>query len=801
MPTFAGKSTGPDRRQQKVAPPNSSYKEYSLFPHPAASIFAHRGSDNMMDDSSNSNTNNCDTAEGHRLTTMMEETGEEEEQDVNGAAAAASAIDFSGLTRVIQADAEGNTELPQRSPFRTKNEGIDRMSMRRSSNMRPELKTINSGRSLTSIDSVNYAKGVPSRPGGGLLENIASFQKTNHSGNNSSTNSGYDSKASPSLTSGLRRLFPRQQNASPSSASSSPKKTPMASAAVKPSPGAFNSPLQPTTTVARARRYQLGETALVNNHQSHWAVLVNQYGFPPGEGEKPEEQRGPYQFVLATVEQIHYDEYEVYYTVRRADNGAQQRGDAQYMHPILSEEGEMAAQRAATRSVLDHEGDMEEDNEVDFDQGNRHQASSMFRVCGTVGMVLLYPLFLLASGIAQAIRPVTTAILKFVRKRAVLILNGEEPYACQIRWTAVNFVVLCATWYMFVDQARLAFFPPDADDSLAIINLVIWIVLVLELLFETFIRPDGYQFLILSDKAFAPDVVRYINVFHLFVESLSLAVFIPEFYCLFTNDDCSTRYGFSFHQAALLVATGSTRAQVFWGRAFFAAIRLRVFGLVRHWKTMWINNTALHSSSSRQRRILQNVFPAHKKTDRSPIGLADDTLTNASTIGTALMVTNSYRSLATLWVVLGLFPILFTSLKRYSNRSPQKMTEQLEAMYQLVWAFGGEDEGRSNEICTYWNNSLDSWAAAMAASDVMEDLYDPYLLLLEVKPSRCQSVGTSELICLHNINNTSCQGSANEILDNITATLGLRSGSIVEYEAKENTVSSYFDQTYAIETA
>ena len=315
-------------------------------------------------------------------------------------------------------------------------------------------------------------------------------------------------------------------------------------------------------------------------------------------------------------------------------------------------------------------------------------------------------------------------------------------------------------------------------------------------------RPEGYQFLILSDKAFAPDVVRYINAFHLVVESLSLVVFIPEFYCLFTNDDCSTRYRFSFHQAALFVTAGSTRVQVFYGRAFLAAIRLRVFGLVRHWKIMWINNTVLNSSSYRQRRILQNLFPAHKKTDQSPLGLADDTLTNASTIGTALMVTNSYRSLATLWVVLGLFPLLFTCLKRYSNRSPQKMTEQLEALYRLVWTLGGDDRGES-EVCAYWNNSLDSWAAAMGAPDVTEDIYDPYLLLLEVTPSRCHSDGSAELICLHNINNTVCQGSANEILENITAALGLRSGSIVEYEAKENAiaVTSYFDQTYSIETA
>jgi hypothetical protein len=32
-------------------------------------------------------------------------------------------------------------------------------------------------------------------------------------------------------------------------------------------------------------------------------------------------------------------------------------------------------------------------------------------------------------------------------------------------------LVLCSTWFMFVDQARLAFFPPGADWGLAISDL------------------------------------------------------------------------------------------------------------------------------------------------------------------------------------------------------------------------------------------------------------------------------------------------------------------------------------------
>ena len=52
-----------------------------------------------------------------------------------------------------------------------------------------------------------------------------------------------------------------------------------------------------------------------------------------------------------------------------------------------------------------------------------------------------------------------------------LFLNGMKPYACAIRITAVNVLVVCSTWYMFIDQARLAFFPPSSDDALAVVSL------------------------------------------------------------------------------------------------------------------------------------------------------------------------------------------------------------------------------------------------------------------------------------------------------------------------------------------
>jgi hypothetical protein len=433
--------------------------------------------------------------------------------------------------------------------------------------------------------------------------------------------------------------------------------------------------------------------------------------------------------------------------------------------------------------------------------------------------------------IGRTIRPVSSSILTFIRKRAFLILNGKAPYACQIRWTAVNFSVICATWYMFIDQARLAFFPPRSDRAVAIVNLVVWIILVLELCFQVFIRPDGYKFLVLSDKAYTPGVVKYINSAHLVVEICLLLLFIPEFLCILSSSgSCENRYPFSFQNATLLAVTSPTALETFYGRAFLATIRLRVFILVRHWKTMWVNNMSLQGP--RKSRLLVSLFPSRLSTKKAEdekldsiqpdiqsnndqvsgdgeLHTADENLTSASAIGTALLVTNSYRALATIWVVLGLFPLLYTILRQFSNPSAEAMTEQLQVSYRfLLDNFPG-----STELCSYWNDTVISWINAVAAPDVHDDWMDPYLLSLQVEPSECY--GTSDILpifvcALGNSAGTAtslsydplCSSNATTI-DEIASVLNLRRGSIVEYISSQGpvTVRSLFDQTYTIEVA
>lgn len=184
--------------------------------------------------------------------------------------------------------------------------------------------------------------------------------------------------------------------------------------------------------------------------------------------------------------------------------------------------------------------------------------------------------------------------------------------------------------------------------------------MVVELIFEVFIRPDGYHFLIVSEKAYSPSTVRYINAFHLTVEIMMLAFFVPEFVCLpSSNYGCSDRMRFSYFNAAFMAILGPNRINAFLGRAYVALIRFRVFGLVRHWKKMWINKTFVNKSwklKSEGGGLLSGVFaPARVGNfDGKPMSEAmnlerqerkEDALINASNIGTALMVTNSHRAL------------------------------------------------------------------------------------------------------------------------------------------------------------
>jgi len=85
-----------------------------------------------------------------------------------------------------------------------------------------------------------------------------------------------------------------------------------------------------------------------SSSRHYYYYLVSRYGFPPGQGEIVEERRGPHIYVLARVEQMHFEEINPNCTVTLCDTGADQRAD------MRSKRGEMAVLRAARDSSEDH---------------------------------------------------------------------------------------------------------------------------------------------------------------------------------------------------------------------------------------------------------------------------------------------------------------------------------------------------------------------------------------------------------------------------------------------------------------
>jgi hypothetical protein len=212
----------------------------------------------------------------------------------------------------------------------------------------------------------------------------------------------------------------------------------------------------------------------------------------------------------------------------------------------------------------------------------------------------------------------------------------------------------------------LAFLPPRLDLTTSWISLVAWFLLVLELLFEVFIRPSGYSALIHSEKAYAP-----------------------------STDSCSYASTLNLMNATFLVSLAQSntilslnsypRKAVFVGNCILATLRLRVFGIVRFWKRMWINRSFIQSSSgffhrfippkaednegieknslstdSANKRFKKNeedddadddnffdleIDKVKANTPKPPSKEEDLRLKNASTIGTALMVINSHRTI------------------------------------------------------------------------------------------------------------------------------------------------------------
>jgi len=212
---------------------------------------------------------------------------------------------------------------------------------------------------------------------------------------------------------------------------------------------AHNNPAKTRRTINR--RYGVGDYCLITNHNLDSAHhLVNRYGYPEYKGTTSEERRGPHIYLLAQVTSVHFDENTQYYTVRREDTLNEQRADAQYMEPITNLVAIDAARQSATKK-RDHEG---------FDLNTNAQTK----------FIWLKPF---RDGCSNCMISGKVWLRKIRHKFQVQVdscLNGNRPYAISIRFTGINFLVICSIWYLYIDQLRLAFMPHTADFGCAVVS-------------------------------------------------------------------------------------------------------------------------------------------------------------------------------------------------------------------------------------------------------------------------------------------------------------------------------------------
>jgi len=438
---------------------------------------------------------------------------------------------------------------------------------------------------------------------------------------------------------------------------------------------------------------------------------------------------------------------------------------ADFMEPILNKSGEEAARQAATEFAIG--ASLEDEAQDEADNSPTEGNETAFKVVENILEVLLLPFFLLYDlfvfVIGARLFRWAENVFIFVRRQAHSFLHGMKPYECSATVTTVNLIVLCSIWYMFIDQARLAFFPTHADYILAVVNFVIWCILTMELVFQVFIRPDEYNALIQSEKAFTPTTVRFISGLHLAIELFSLAFFVPEFLCLFRSDlMCDERPTFSFLHATILATTGPTRLDALAGRAFYACIRLRVFALVRHWKNMWVNTKYLKRERQKvielnlnQMKVDKSEKPPEEGDIRQSIRgpnlvrleqkQRNVALINASNIGTALMVTNSYRALTILVMILGVLPMItLIYFGGVVNTVATDMIGQLQETNRLVTV-----ENETN--CEFLVDSVEAWAKSWYARDydLITSPTQDFLIALILQPARCP--GRFESLKVRNI--------------------------------------------------
>lgn len=129
-------------------------------------------------------------------------------------------------------------------------------------------------------------------------------------------------------------------------------------------------------------------------------------------------------------------------------------------------------------------------------------------------------------------------------------------------------------------------------------------------MFEVLLRPKNYGKLVKTERAFLPSTARHINTFHLVFEALALILFLPQIICNI-GVACTDPIFLSRVKAPIFALTSPVRSFSILGRLDLSLTFLRAFGLVRHWKQMWINTAFQEQVRSEPSKSTAVLFAKH----------------------------------------------------------------------------------------------------------------------------------------------------------------------------------------------
>jgi hypothetical protein len=252
---------------------------------------------------------------------------------------------------------------------------------------------------------------------------------------------------------------------------------------------------------------------------------------------------------------------------------------------------------------------------------------------------------------------------------------------------------------------------------------------------------------------------------------------------------------------------------------------LRTFGLVRHWKQMWINHT--FESSKGESMFIRRLLLVEKRKKRpkwrrkqkadddatttfeeeegDPDVLTkqptdeDQQLKNAATIGTALMLVNSQRALVILLLIVSVFPIFLSPV----TRNPVTYNDVSLLQANNVAA-------NSTDDCAYLKHAVVSWLLTVSDVDVLNNWHHDYGHELNVQwaqllPVRCPWQRSDGVItaCDENAHisddfpacgiweATMPDDPADATPDYFAKKLNLRPGELTEYVRQEVAISDF----------